>query len=217
MKTTVLLAAALVPAFFLTQATGTASVAVIDFDRAVADTTEGREAIAKLRAYGTERQAAIETKVKETNELQNRIRNQSLTLSEDARTRLNKDLDTAVTELESMRNDAESQLDRMTQDLLGPVEKKTASAVNAYAAERGLRIVLNASVLGNGLVYVHDTADITSEILRRVALDIQIQGPRSASMMLPPSASNPDHKLHSRWLDGRLLRREFLTEASPAD
>ena len=42
-------------------------------------------------------------------------------------------------------------------------------AVTAYAAEHSLKIVLDASVLQSGIVYFHDTADITTEIIRRIA------------------------------------------------
>jgi Skp family chaperone for outer membrane proteins len=216
MKVTLLLAAALLPGLYLTQATGTASVAVIDFDRAVADTSEGKAAIAKLRAFGTERQAAIETKLKEAGELQTRLRNQSTVLSENARNQLTRDLQTAQTELEKMRNDAEERLGQMQQDLLGPVEKKTAAAVNTYAAERGLKIILNTSVLENGLVYVHDTADITTEIIRRIAADLQHRSPHNASIPPPalPSIALSDHLLHSKWLDADFLRRHVFSQAT---
>jgi hypothetical protein len=61
---------------------------------------------------------------------------------------------------------------KLEQELLGPVQQKTANAVRTYAAEHSLKIVLDASALQGGLVYVHDTADITTEIIRRIALNM---------------------------------------------
>ena len=46
-------------------------------------------------------------------------------------------------------------------------------AVSAYANEHSVKIVLDSSSLQNGLVYVHDTADITTEIIRRIASDLE--------------------------------------------
>jgi hypothetical protein len=106
----------------------------------------------------------------------------------------------------------------MQQDLLGPVEEKTAKAVSAYAAERGVRIVLNASVLRNGLAYVHDTADITSEIIRRIAAETRKGAPQNASLTpdAPPSTMLSDHLMESKWLDANFVRKHFLSEAVTA-
>jgi len=55
MKGTAFLAlATLVPGLFLMQATGGTAVAVIDFDRAIRETSEGRDAIEKLTTFGNE-------------------------------------------------------------------------------------------------------------------------------------------------------------------
>jgi len=77
-----------------------------------------------------------------------------------------------------MGQEAQKKLDQMQDELLAPVEGKMTTAVNAYAAERGVQIVLNSSVLRNGLVYVHDTADITTEIVRRMAVNAKGMPPR---------------------------------------
>ena len=61
----------------------------------------------------------------------------------------------------------------MRMELLTPVEQKAAMAVGAYANEHSVKIVLDSSSLRNGLVYVHDTADITTEIIRRIATDLE--------------------------------------------
>src|SRR5262245_59343404 len=86
---------ALVPGMFLLQTPGGAAVAVIDFDRAVADTQEGKDAITKLTDFANERRSAIATKVKEANELENRLRVQSSVLNDTARTQLSRELQTA--------------------------------------------------------------------------------------------------------------------------
>jgi len=40
-------------------------------------------------------------------------------------------------------------------------------------SEHGVKIVLDSSALQGGLLYVHDTADITTEIIRRIASDLE--------------------------------------------
>jgi outer membrane protein len=172
-----LAAAVLMPGMFAMQSTGTVSVAVINFDRAVAETPEGKDAISKLTAFGTERRNAIEGKLKQAEDMANRLRTQGRVMSDTARDQLSKDIDAAQTEIENLQEEAQNKLDQMRQQLLAPVEEKTARAVSTYANERGFKVVLDRSALREGLVYVHDTADITSEIMRRLVVDVRKSSP----------------------------------------
>src|SRR5688572_17769588 len=195
---------------FLVQSTGSAAVAVVDFDRAVADTPEGKDAISKLNAFGIERRTAIESKAKQAGELANRIRTQGNILNQNARTQLTNELQAAETEVETMQEDAQNKLNQMRQDLLVPVETKTQRAISTYASERGLKIVLDASAIRGGLVYVHDTADITSEIIRRIAADVRKSGPAYA--LFAPRESSPDPMARAfdrQWFDGEFLKRDL--------
>jgi Skp family chaperone for outer membrane proteins len=69
-----------------------------------------------------------------------------------------------------------------------------AMAVRAYAAEHGVKIVLDASTLQNSLVYVNDTADITSEIIRGIAMDLQNPTQQDASL-------RSERLLNRKWLE----------------
>jgi Skp family chaperone for outer membrane proteins len=207
MKTNALIAALmLVPAITMMQTSSVAAVAVIDFDRAVADTPEGKEAITKLNAFGTERRTAIQAKVKEATDLENRLRVQGTLLNDATKAQIAKDLAAAEASIQTMQEEAQNKLDEMRLQLLGPVEKKTLAAVNAYASERGLKVVLDASTLRDGLVYVHDTADITTEIIRRIAADMRKSGPQNA-FVLPQQ--DPAERLQRQFLRG-----DWFAEAS---
>jgi outer membrane protein len=183
MKTTAFFAiATLVPGIFLMQANGGTSVAVIDFDRAVSEAPGGKEAMTKITTFRNEQVTAIQTKQQEADAIETRLRNQAGVLNEATRTQLTKDLQTAQASVQTMGDDAEKKLSQMRQELLAPVEQKTAMAVSAYANEHSLKIVLDASALQNGLVYVHDTADITTEIIRRIASNIENHRDLDASL-----------------------------------
>jgi Skp family chaperone for outer membrane proteins len=193
MKTTVLLAiATLVPGMFLMQASGGSPVAVIDFARAVSEAPGGKDALNKLNTFSNEQMAAIAKKQQEADQLANRLRTQDRGLSEATRAQLNKDLQTAETSAETMANEAQKKLDQMRKELLTPIEQKTAMAVSTYAAEHSVKIVLDASTLQNGLIYVHDTADITTEIIRRIASDLE------------------NHREHAGLGSGTFLNRNWL-------
>jgi Skp family chaperone for outer membrane proteins len=204
MKASVLLAVVtLVPGMFLMQASGVSPVMVVDFDRAVASTPEGKDAITKLNAFGTEQRAAIDKKIKEAQEIENRLQSQGQVLSAAARTNLTRDLEAARSEIQTMGESAEKKMIEMQQQLLVPVEQKTRMAVSAYAAENSVKIVLDASTLQNGLLYVNDTADITTEIIRRIATDIR-QGNR-----LDASLRSKERLLSRTWMNFDVAQRSL--------
>jgi Skp family chaperone for outer membrane proteins len=174
MKTTVLVGiATLIPGMFLMQANGGSPVAVIDFEQAVSEAPGGKDALDKLNNFANDQRTAIAKKQQEADDLANKLRTQDRGLSEASRTQLNKDLQTAEASVQTMADSAQTKLAQMRTELLTPIEQKTAMAVSAYASEHSVKIVLDASTLQNGLVYVHDTADITSEIIRRIASDLE--------------------------------------------
>jgi Skp family chaperone for outer membrane proteins len=208
MKTTLLLAvASLLPGLFLMQAGGSSSVAVIDFERAVSEAPGGKDTLNKLNTFRNEQATAIEKKQKEADDLANRLRTQGPALSEPTRAQLTKDLQTAQTSVQTMADGAQKQFAQMQQELLVPIEQKTAMAVSAYANEHSIKIVLDASALQNGLVYVHDTADITTEIIRRIASDLQKHRDLNASIV-------SDNVLNRNWLkfDLQIHKKAPLSE-----
>jgi outer membrane protein len=204
MKTSVLVAiVTLVPGLFLMQASGGSSVAVIDFERIVSEAPGGKDALDKLNAFTTDQRAAIAKKQQETDDLANKLRTQDRALSETARTQLNKDLQTAEVTLQTMADDAQKKLAQMRLELLTPVEQKAAMAVSAYANEHSVKIVLDSSSLQNGLVYVHDTADITTEIIRRIASDLENHRDHASL--------NSEKFLNRTWLKADFSRKPIAT------
>jgi Skp family chaperone for outer membrane proteins len=209
MKSTLLFAiAATIPGVFLMQSTGSSSVAVIDFDRAVAETTAGADAIKQLNAFETEQSAEIQKKQKEAEDLQNKLRVQDRALSDAARNELTKSLQEAQSAVQTMSKDAQQKIQQKAEQLLVPVQQKTMDAVRTYAAQNSVKIVLDAAVLQNGLLYVHDTADITTEIIRRIGANIENPQPqkdaaarfieqfRNKPWALRPAAGEADSLAH---------------------
>jgi Skp family chaperone for outer membrane proteins len=198
MKMTLFVAMATVlPGMFLMQASGGSTVAVIDFDRAVSEAPGAKDAINKLTSYQNEQIAALGAKQKQADEIENRLRVQNRELSESARTELAKNLEAARTSMQTMQEEAQKTMAKMRQDLLVPIEQKTAMAVGTYATEHGVKIVLDASTLQGGLVYVHDTADITTEIIRRIASDLRTPNQMRAS-------AKSEQLLNRNWLNFKI-------------
>jgi hypothetical protein len=98
----------------------------------VSEAPGGKDAITKITTFQNEQLAAITSKQKEAADLENRPRVQSRDLTEAARTQLTRNLETARTNIQTMGDEAQKKITEMQQQLIAPIEQKTAMAVRAY-------------------------------------------------------------------------------------
>jgi outer membrane protein len=141
-------------------------VAVVDFQRAVTENSEGKKAQEKFMAELNKRQKEFEDKQKTLTEAQTKLQNGDKTLNESAKGELAKQIDKLNTELQRMNDDAQKDLGDLQQQLFRPIAEKAQEAVKSYASENGFAVVFDKEA--NSIVYVQDIADITTEIIRRM-------------------------------------------------
>src|SRR5437899_4785078 len=82
-------------------------VGVVDFERAVVESTEGKKSSVKFNAKLEERQKEVEKRQKELEEAQNKLRTQERVLSDAAKADLQRDIDKSeehTSELQSLRH-----------------------------------------------------------------------------------------------------------------
>src|SRR5262245_518595 len=164
----------LLPAALLAQASaagapgGAGKVAVVDFQKAVTENSEGKKAQEKFMGELNKRQKEFEDKQKAMTDAQTKLQNGDKALSETAKADLAKQIDKLNTELQRMNDDAEKELRDLQQQLFRPIMEKTQDVVKSYSTENGFSVVFDVSSQANSIVYVQDVADITTEIIRRV-------------------------------------------------
>jgi Skp family chaperone for outer membrane proteins len=162
------------PAALLAQApaagapAGAGKVAVVDFQKAVTENSEGKKAQEKFMGELNKRQKEFEDKQKAMTDAQTKLQNGDKALSETAKADLAKQIDKLNTELQRMNDDAEKELRDLQQQLFRPIMEKTQDVVKSYSTENGFAVVFDVSSQANSIVYVQDVADITTEIIRRV-------------------------------------------------
>ena len=161
-------AAAPRPAAPVAVAAGGSKLAVIDFQAALASNAEGRKAQADLAAEVTKRQGEMEKMQKSLDDTQNKLRTQDKALSDTAKADLTREIDRLGTDLQRKNDDAQKELGDLQQRLLRPIAERLQKVLQIYAVEMGYAVVLDAM----SVVYFQDTADITTEIIRRVDADV---------------------------------------------
>ena len=151
---------------------GPSKIAIIDFQRAIVENTEGKTAQNQFMAEINKRQADIEKRQKSLEDMQNRLRTQDKALSDAAKADLTRQIDQVTTELNRLNEDAQKELGDIQQRLFRPIAERAGKVLNAYAAEGGLTLVFDVSSQASSIVYAHDGVDITEEVIRRIDADV---------------------------------------------
>jgi outer membrane protein len=166
----------LLPAALLAQApaappaagAGAGKVAVVDFQKAVTENSEGKKAQEKFMGELNKRQQDFETKQKAMTDAQTKLQTGDKALSDTAKADLAKQVDKLNTELQRMNDDAQKELGDLQQQLFRPIAEKTQEVLKAYSTENGFAVVFDTSNQANSIIYAQPVADITTEIIRRV-------------------------------------------------
>jgi outer membrane protein len=151
---------------------GASKVAVLDVQRALAENTDGKKAVAQLNAEGTKRQAELESKQKAIQEAQDKLRTQDRLLSDTVKADLTRQIERDTTDLQRATEDAQKAMQDMQAKLLSPIYQLTQKVLSAYANEMGLAVVFDVSNQASSIIYINDLADITTEIIRRLDAEI---------------------------------------------
>jgi outer membrane protein len=143
-------------------------VAVVDFQRAITENSDGKKAQEKFVAELTKRQKEFDDKQKSLTDAQTKLQTGDKALSDTAKADLAKTIDRLNTELQRMNDDAQKDLGELQQQLFRPIAEKAQDAVKSYSTENGFAVVFDVSSQANSIIYRDDIADITTEIIRRI-------------------------------------------------
>jgi|RhiMetdeSRZDD1v2_1073273.scaffolds.fasta_scaffold119734_4 Skp family chaperone for outer membrane proteins len=168
---------------------GAGRVAVVDFQKAVTENSEGKKAQEKFMAELNRRQKDFEDKQKTMTDAQTKLQTGDKALSETAKADLAKLIDKINTELQRMNDDAQKDLGDLQQQLFRPIAEKTQDVLKSYSNENGFAVVFDISQ-GNSILYWQDVADITTEIIRRV--DASPAKPAATTPAAAPKPPAPD-------------------------
>src|SRR5215831_20982719 len=112
----------------------TPKVAVVDFERAVVESAEGKKASEKFNAALQAKQADAEKRRKDLEDAQKKLQNGARTLSDSAKSDLQREIDRKTTELQRVNEDAEKELQTLRDDLLRPIAERATQILQAMGA-----------------------------------------------------------------------------------
>jgi outer membrane protein len=145
-----------------------AKVAVVDFEKALVDSTEGKKSSDKFNSTLQSKQADGQKRQLELEDAQKKLQTQERTLSETAKANLQKDIDRRTTELQRFNEDSQKELQSLRDELLRPIAEKANAILNQLAAEQGYTLVVDISSPQNNVVWFNPANDLTAELTRRI-------------------------------------------------
>src|SRR5437016_6018672 len=143
-------------------------IAVVDFERAIVQSVEGKKSSGQFNAKLQSKQADAEKRQKELEDAQKKLQTQERTLSETAKANLQKDIERHTTELKRFNEDAQKELQSLRDELLRPIAERASGILNALAAEQGYTLIVDISNPQSNVVWSNPKNDITEELTRRI-------------------------------------------------
>jgi outer membrane protein len=162
-----------------------AKVAVVDFERAVVESTEGKKSSEKFNATLQAKQADLEKRHKDIDDATKKLQNGARTLSDAAKAELQKDIERKNTQLQRLNDDSQKELQTLRDELLRPIAERATALLNAMAAQDGYTIVIDISNPQTNVVFSNPKNDITAELVKR--LDASAPAPPAGQTAAPKS------------------------------
>ena len=157
------------------------NIAVVDFERAVVESAEGKKSSDKFNATVQAKQADLEKKQRELEDLQKKLQAGTRTLSDSAKADIQRDIDRRNTELQRVNEDAQKEMQALRDELLRPIAQVATQILNGMAAEQGYTLVIDSSNPENNLVFVNPKNDITAELVKRINAATPKEPPKPAT------------------------------------
>jgi len=172
-------------------------VGILDVQEAIGRTQEGRKASEELQAEFGPRQTELQKLTQEIADLENQLRTQERTLSDEARVRLLRQLDNKRRAAPRSQEDLQDDVQVAQSDRINAIWAKMQRVLDQYAREKGYAIIINSSPANSPVIYAAPAVDITEDIVRLydeahpVATSKQPAAPASQPQQKPPAQPSP--------------------------
>jgi outer membrane protein len=140
-------------------------IAVVDLQRALTTTKQGKSAQEKLEEDVKKAQGSIEGKKKEIEKAQEAYNKQKESLNQKARADKEEQLITMEKEIKRLLQDSQEGLRRKNNQLVGELVKKLRVIIEDIGKEDSYSMVLERS--SQAVIYADKSIDITDEVIKR--------------------------------------------------
>lgn len=185
------LPALLLGATLLVQAQSAAptKIGIIHVQAAILGTKDGQKAAAELNAKIAPKKGELEKKQASIDAMKDQLQKGSATLSEEAKNKLIRDIDSATTKLNRDSQDAQADVEEEENKIFNELGSKLYAVVEKFAKDNGYAMIVDVSGQQQPVWWASDAINITTEV---VALyDKANPGSGSAAAPAPAPSARP--------------------------
>jgi outer membrane protein len=143
-----------------------AKVAIIHVQNAILATKDGQKAQGELQQKFSPRKQQIDKLQSDIASLQDQLKKGSATMSEDAKNKLMKDIDTSQKRYQRDGEDFEAEVQQEEGRIMNDLGQKVMDVIIKYATQNGYSMVVDVSNPQTPVLWADPSVDITNEIVK---------------------------------------------------
>ena len=164
-------------------------IALIDMNTAITQTQEGQQKAKELEAKFAPKSTGIKEKQQKITDLRSQLSRGSNTMSDDARRKLLRDIQSTERDLKRETEDAREEFGQEQGKLANEIGTKLLATIQKYSIDKGLPLVLNVSALPNlSVVFALNEPNITEDIVKLYDQEHPVPGSSSSPPAAAPSS-----------------------------
>ncbi len=140
-------------------------VGIINIQRAIVESTEGKKAAEDLTKRFTPKKNDLQKKQDEVARLQKQLEDGKNTLSDEARANLLRELERKTKEFNRDNDDANSDFQQAEAQLINTIGQKVLKVIDEYARKHAYDVILDVSPPQSNVLWATNRIDITDEII----------------------------------------------------
>jgi outer membrane protein len=141
-------------------------VGVINTEQILLESLTGKKAIAQLKKLQDQKEAELKAKEQEIRDLQSKLNEGRLSLAQEKLDEINKQLEERVIAGRRLQDDANRELGKRRDELLGSVDQQVMPLISKLGKELGYTLIFRK--FESGLIYADDAVDITKLVIERL-------------------------------------------------
>jgi Skp family chaperone for outer membrane proteins len=161
-----------------------AKIAFVNLQQVANLSGEGKISTAKVQALMQKKQVEAQAKSKALADAQAKLQSSGAILSDAARAQLEKDIERMNVEGQRFQQDAQAEINELSQQLQGEFQQKLFPVLEAVSKEKGVQVLLSAA--DAGVVWAEAGLDLTLDTVKK--LDAMATAAKTAA---PPAAAAP--------------------------
>jgi outer membrane protein len=161
-------------------------VGTIQIQQALIQTKDGQKAAAELDAKFAPKKQELEKKNNELQQLQKQYQQGVNTMSDDAKTKLARDIDQRTKQLQRDVDDAQQESEQEQGKVLNELYAKMKKVLDKYALDHGYALIIDVSSPQTPVLYASSGVDITADIIQ--LYDKTYPAPAASTPAAPPAA-----------------------------